>query len=39
MREIKGNLPRPGCGNGHRTWEEVKPLLDGLPDNVWVITW
>ena len=32
-------LPRPGCGNGHRTWAEVKPLLDGLPDNVWVITW
>lgn len=31
-------LPRPGCGNGHRTWEEVKPLLVGLPDNVWVIS-
>lgn len=30
-------LPRPGCGNGRRTWEEVKPLLASLPDNVWVI--
>ena len=31
-------LPRPGCGNGQRTWSEVKPLLEGLPDNVWVIS-
>lgn len=31
-------LPRPGCGNGHRSWEEVKPLLEDLPDNVWVIS-
>jgi hypothetical protein len=30
-------LPRPGCGNGQRTWEEVKPLLENLPDNVLVI--
>lgn len=30
-------LPRPGCGNGKRTWEEVKPLLEDLPDNVLVI--
>ena len=30
-------LPRPGCGNGKRTWREIKPLLTGLPDNVWVI--
>lgn len=30
-------LPRPGCGNGNLKWEEVKPLLVDLPDNVWVI--
>lgn len=30
-------MPRPGCGNGQRTWDEVKPLLQGLPDNVAVI--
>lgn len=30
-------LPRPGCGNGKRTWEEVAPLLARLPDNVYVI--
>lgn len=30
-------LPRPGCGNGQRTWDEVKPLLQDLPDNVHVI--
>ena len=31
-------LPRPGCGNGGLKWEQVKPLLKDLPDNVWVIT-
>ena len=31
-------LPRPGCGNGGLHWEDVKPLLEGLPDNIWVIT-
>jgi hypothetical protein len=31
-------LPRPGCGNGQRTWEEVQPVLAWLPDNVMVIT-
>jgi hypothetical protein len=36
--DIKFILPRPGCGNGGRTWEEVKPLLEDLPDNVFVIT-
>lgn len=31
-------LPRPGCGNGDLDWEEVKPLLVHLPDNVFVVT-
>jgi len=31
-------LPRPGCGNGKLTWEQVKPVLEFLPDNVWVIS-
>jgi len=30
-------LPRPGCGNGQLKWSKVKPLLEDLPDNVWVI--
>lgn len=32
-------LPRPGVGNGKRTWAEVAPLLENLPENVHVITW
>jgi hypothetical protein len=32
-------LPRPGCGNGRLSWDQVRPLLFGLPDNVHVITW
>lgn len=32
-------LPRPGCGNGGRTWAEVKPLVSFLPDKVWVISY
>ncbi len=31
-------LPRPGCGNGQLKWEDVRPLLEFLPDNVCVIT-
>jgi hypothetical protein len=30
-------LPRPGCANGGLEWEEVRPLLKDLPDNVWII--
>lgn len=35
--ELKYILPRPGCGNGKLLWEEVRPLLVDLPDNVIVI--
>jgi len=32
-------LPRPGCGNGHLSWDEVKPAIESiLPDNVWVVS-
>lgn len=31
-------LPRPGCGNGRLTWEQVKPAIEFLPDNVWIIS-
>lgn len=30
-------LPRPGCGNGKLKYEDVRPLLKILPDNVMVI--
>lgn len=35
--QIVYHLPRPGCGNGKLNWErEVKPMVDRLPDNIWV---
>jgi hypothetical protein len=30
------HVPRLGCGYGHLAWETVKPLMEALPDNVWV---
>lgn len=36
--ELTYVLPRPGCGNGRLSWEQVKPAIeDILPDNVHVI--
>jgi len=32
-------LPRPGCGSGQLNWDDVRPTLRDLPDNVKVITW
>jgi hypothetical protein len=31
------NMPRVGCGNGGLKWEDVKPLLIDLPNNVFVV--
>lgn len=36
--ELTFVMPRPGCGNGGLKWDDVKPLLEPLPDNVKVIT-
>jgi hypothetical protein len=30
-------LPRPGCGNGKLKWEDVKPIVSSLPDNVFIV--
>jgi hypothetical protein len=34
---IKYILPKPGTGNGRLAWEKVKPIVETLPDNVFVI--
>jgi len=26
-------MPRPGCGNGHLRWEDVRPLLEPILDD------
>lgn len=31
-------LPRPGCGNGHLKWEDVRPLLAPLDDRFIVVS-
>lgn len=32
-------LPRPGCGNGHLNWEDVKPIIAPLlSDQVYVVS-
>ncbi len=35
---FKWVLPRPGCGNGHLLWEDVRPIVEVLPDNVLIIS-
>lgn len=35
--EWKYLLPRPGCGNGKLKYEDVRPLLINLPDNVAIV--
>ena len=30
-------VPRPGCGNGRLQWEQVRHIMENLPDNVFCI--
>lgn len=32
-------LPRPGCGNGRRTWEKVRPILEPILDDRVVVVY
>jgi hypothetical protein len=38
LDEHKFYLPRPGCGNGGLDYNDVRPLMLSLPDNVYVIS-
>lgn len=31
-------LPRPGCSNGNLKWEDVKPIINFLPNNVYIVS-
>ena len=38
LKEFKGVegkflLPRPGCGNGHLNWKDVKPIIENILDD------
>jgi len=30
-------LPAPGCGNGRRAWQDVKPLVESLDDRFTIV--
>ena len=38
LKEPAVLLPRPGCGNGERTWKEVEPILNEILDNRFTTT-
>lgn len=39
LDEFRYLLPRPGCGNGKLNWIDVKPIVESLPNNVFVINY
>lgn len=32
-KKVRVVMPRPGCGNGHLDWANVKPILDPILDD------